>query len=107
MKFVDVIVPLPLRGTFTYEVPAEWEDDVRIGMRVVVPFGKKKLYTAIICLIHTHRPELYDTKEIICLLDAQPVLRRPQLKFWEWISAYYQSPMNTRQAISPLLNVKT
>ena len=91
MKYVDVIVPLPLSATFTYIVPDEWADMVRIGMRVVVPFGTKKMYTAIICLTHSNAPTLYEAKEIICLLDNEPILRFPQLKFWEWMSEYYQA----------------
>lgn len=103
MKYIDVIVPLPLGGTFTYSVPDEWADAVRIGMRVVVPFGKKKMYTAIVSIIHTHKPELlYELKDVICLLDHQPVLRYPQLKFWEWIGAYYQAyPGDVYQAAVP------
>ncbi|MGB4415040.1 MAG: primosomal protein N' [Paludibacter sp.] len=103
MKYIDVIVPLPLGGTFTYSVPDEWADAVRIGMRVVVPFGKKKMYTAIVSIIHTHKPELlYELKDVICLLDNQPVLRYPQLKFWEWIGAYYQAyPGDVYQAAVP------
>ena len=103
MKYIDVIVPLPLGGTFTYSVPDEWADAVRIGMRVVVPFGKKKMYTAIVSIIHTHKPELlYEVKDVICLLDHQPVLRYPQLKFWEWIGAYYQAyPGDVYQAAVP------
>ena len=88
MKYIDVILPLPLGNRFTYLVPDEWQDEALIGMRVVVPFGKKKMYTGIICLIHSNKPELYDVKEIICLLDPYPILRHPQLKFWEWISTY-------------------
>jgi primosomal protein N' (replication factor Y) len=91
MKYVDVIVPLPLAGKFTYLVRDEWDEDVRVGMRVVVPFGKKKMYTAIICLIHSQKPELYEAKEILCLLDNEPILRFPQMKFWEWIASYYQA----------------
>ena len=103
MKYIDVIVPLPLGGTFTYSVPDEWADAVRIGMRVVVPFGKKKMYTAIVSIIHTHKPELlYEVKDVICLLDNQPVLRYPQLKFWEWVGAYYQAyPGDVYQAAVP------
>lgn len=89
MKYVDVVVPLPVNGTFTYAVPAIWEEKVRIGMRVVVPFGNKKLYTGIIVLIHTLQPSLYEAREIVEPLDEYPVLRRPQYKFWEWISDYY------------------
>ena len=91
MKYVDVILPLPLANTFTYSVPDEWTDLVRIGMRVIVPFGKKKMYTAVIYLVHTVTPTVYEAKDIICLLDNEPILRRPQLKFWEWISSYYQA----------------
>ncbi len=94
MKYIDVILPLPLANTFTYSVPDEWADSVRIGMRVVVQFGKKKMYTAVVALIHTQKPEtVYEIKEIVTLLDAQPILRFPQLKFWTWISSYYQAFM--------------
>lgn len=92
MKYIDVILPLPLGGTFTFSVPDEWDEKVRIGMRVVVPFGKKKMYTAIVSIVHTHKPDLlYEIKEIICILDESPVLRYPQLKFWDWMGAYYQA----------------
>lgn len=92
MLFIDVILPLPLGNTFTYSVPDEWTEKVSIGMRVVVPFGKRKMYTAIVYLIHSHKPDLqYEAKEIICLLDEKPILKHPQLKFWQWISNYYQA----------------
>jgi len=94
MKYIDVILPLPLKANFTYSVPADWSEQIRIGMRVVVPFGKRKMYTAIVSLVHTYKPELpYEIKDIICLLDNQPILRSPQLKFWEWISSYYMASM--------------
>jgi len=91
MKFVDVILPLPLANTFTYSVPEEWAVQVRMGMRVVVPFGKKKMYTAVVYLVHSITPTIYEAKDILCLLDNEPILRRPQMKFWEWISSYYQA----------------
>lgn len=91
MKYIEVILPLPLGNTFTYSVPDEWSNSVQIGMRVIVPFGKKKMYTAIINMIHSNAPTLYKAKEIICLLDEKPILRYPQLKFWEWIGNYYQA----------------
>lgn len=93
MRYVDVVLPLPLKGTFTYAVPAEWEQDVRIGMRAVVQFGPKKLYTGIIVLLHTHAPEGYQPREISCLLDEGPVMRRPQLQFWQWLSDYYMAAL--------------
>ena len=91
MKFVDVILPLPLANTFTYSVPDEWADAVHIGKRVVVPFGKKKMYTAVIYLVHSITPTIYEAKDILCLLDNEPILRRPQIKLWEWIASYYQA----------------
>ena len=91
MKYIDVILPLPLANTFTYSVPDEWENNVHIGMRVIVPFGKTKMYTGIVRLCHTCAPEVYQTKDILCLLDIAPIVRHPQLKFWEWISGYYQA----------------
>lgn len=94
MKYIDVILPLPLKASFTYMVPDELESQIRTGMRVIVPFGKKKMYTAIVYIIHTHKPETsYEVKEIIDLLDANPIVRYPQIKFWEWISSYYMACM--------------
>ncbi|ODT55991.1 MAG: primosomal protein N' [Paludibacter sp. 47-17] len=93
MKYVDVVLPLPLKGTFTYAVPPEWEQEVRTGMRVVVQFGSKKLYTAIVAVVHTHAPSGYEPREISCLLDSYPIIRRPQYRFWEWISEYYMAPL--------------
>lgn len=103
MKYIDVIVPLPLGATFTYSVSDEWADAVRVGMRVVVPFGKKKMYTAIVSVVHTFKPQtIYEVKDVICLLDSQPVLRYPQLKFWDWVGSYYQAyPGDVYQAAVP------
>lgn len=93
MKYVDVVLPLPLKGLFTYAVPPEWEAEARIGMRVVVQFGAKKLYTGIIAVVHTLTPTGYQPRPVSCLLDSYPVIRRPQYKFWEWISDYYMASM--------------
>ena len=88
MFFVDVILPLPLQNTFTYEVPAEFSV-VKKGMRVVVQFGQKKFYTAIVYKIHQDSPKNYVAKSIINILDYQPIISNQQLKFWEWIANYY------------------
>ena len=63
-KYVDVIVPLPIAGQYTYSLPAEMEEKVQIGCRVVVPFGRKKFYTAIVTNVHYAAPEGYETKDI-------------------------------------------
>lgn len=90
MKYADVILPLPLENTYTYRIPADMEKAVIPGCRVIVHFGKKRYYTAIVLEVHSREPvSEYETKEIYALLDAAPVLRRPQLRFWQWISEYY------------------
>ena len=88
-KFVDVILPLPLHSSFTYSLPGEWADEVQTGCRVVVPFGRKKYYTAIVCNVHYFAPTEYEVKEVSALLDASPILLPEQFKFWEWLADYY------------------
>lgn len=88
-KYIDVILPLPLANHYTYSLPEECADVVKIGCRVVVPFGRKKIYTAIVINVHYSAPETYETKDIIEVLDAEPIVSSAQLKFWEWIASYY------------------
>ena len=88
-RYVDVILPLPLPKSFTYSLPDEYAEEVKIGCRVVVPFGRKKFYTAIVRNVHYCAPTEYEVKEISTLLDASPILLPNQFKFWEWIADYY------------------
>lgn len=88
-KFVDVILPLPLPRYFTYSLSEEWADEVQMGCRVVVPFGRKKYYTAIVRNVHYCEPVDYEVKEVSTLLDAHPILLPEQFKFWEWLADYY------------------
>lgn len=88
-KYVDVILPLPLPKSFTYSLPDECAEDAKIGCRVVVPFGRKKFYTAIVLNVHYCAPTEYEVKDISALLDASPILLPVQFKFWEWIADYY------------------
>lgn len=88
-KFVQVIVPLSLKGELTYRVPNEWNDLVLVGQRVIVQIGRTKLYTALISAIHETAPLDYQVKYIDYLLDEEPIVTQGQLKFWSWISAYY------------------
>lgn len=88
-KYVDVILPLPLPGSFTYSLPGEGSEEIQVGCRVVVPFGRKKYYTAIVRNIHESAPTGYVVKEISAILDTSPVLFPVQLKFWEWLADYY------------------
>lgn len=88
-KFVQVIVPLSLKGELTYRVPNEWNDLVLVGQRVIVQIGRTKLYTALISAIHETAPLDYQVKYIDYLLDEEPIVTQGQLKFWSWISTYY------------------
>ncbi len=88
-SYADVILPLSLGQYFTYSIPTEFAEDLQVGSRVIVPFGKRKYYTAIVVFLHNIAPAEYETKPILSLLDQSPILRRPQLKFWEWIASYY------------------
>lgn len=88
-KFVDVIVPLPIANQYTYSLPQEMEDEVQVGCRVVVPFGRKKYYTAIVTRMHYAAPEGYETKDVSEVLDASPVLLPKQYEFWQWLAEYY------------------
>ena len=88
-QYADVILPLPLYQYFTYRVPESMQDSLRQGHRVVVQFGRTKYYTAIVASLHNTQPQGYEVKEIVTLLDEEPVILRPQLKFWEWIAEYY------------------
>ena len=90
-KFAETLLPLAIPGTYTYRVPEGMR--LSIGMRVLVPFGRKKIYTAIITSLHDMEPKGYDVKEILGTLDEKPILRHPQLEFWQWISDYYLCSM--------------
>ncbi len=86
--FADLVLPLSLPNLFTYRIPQGLNDRVRPGMRVVVQFGKNKLYAAIVWKVHETAPS-YTTKYIDSVLDEHPVVTELQLNFWEWMSHYY------------------
>ena len=91
--FVDVILPLPLDGVFTYSVPQPWGEQVKIGIRVLVPFGRK---THVGIVAKTHKgplPTDFQIKDILQVLDAEPILLDTQLRLWQWIADYYMSPI--------------
>lgn len=88
-KFTQILLPLPLNATFTYRIPNDLYDRVKIGHRVIVPFGKKRFYTGIVESLVSKAPEGFDVKDIALSLDDAPILRHPQLKFWNWIADYY------------------
>ena len=89
--FIEVIIPLSLDTKYTYSVDPNQIKEISKGMRVVVPFGKSKSYTAIVYKLNSDAPTNYIAKEIDCVLDTKPIVPEIQIKFWEWISEYYQA----------------
>ncbi len=87
--FCEVIIPLSVKGTFTYLVPEGWEELIVPGIRVEVQFGRRKHYTGIVKNLHYIQPTQYKAKALISIVDDMPVVTEIQLKFWEWIAGYY------------------
>ncbi len=87
--FIDVVLPIPLEKLFTYKISEQESDFLKQGMRVAVPFGKSKIYTALVYKIHQKSPEVYEPKEIHQILDDAPIVTQIQLKHWAWIANYY------------------
>ena len=92
MRFVDVILPLPLEGMFTYAVPDSLAGEVRKGVRLLVPLGKSKRYVAVAVDVHERKPA-FTVKPILEVLDDQPMVTEKQLSLWQWIADYYLSPI--------------
>ena len=89
MYFAEVILPLSLAKTFTYSVSETEFLYIKKGMRVAVPFGKSKIFTALVIETHQNKPELYDAKEIHQILDEKPIVTEIQIAHWQWIASYY------------------
>lgn len=87
--YAEVILPLPLFSTFTYSIADGDVSAVKVGSRVIVPFGRKKFYTGIVSALTPIAPQGYEVKEIMQVLDSEPIVRHPQLRLWEWIAEYY------------------
>ena len=91
--YADVILPLPLKGTFTYHITKKQKESLDIGFRVAVSFGKRKVYTGIIKKVHNTKPKLYETKPIEFIYDEEALVTELQIDFWSWISRYYFTPI--------------
>lgn len=89
LYFIEVILPLAVAKTFTYQVSEAEFNYIQIGMRVAVPFGKTKIYTALVLDKNNIPPQLYDAKEIHQILDDKPVVNSFQIEHWKWIASYY------------------
>ena len=109
MLYIDVIVPVPLHDLYTYSVPTEMEDKIHEGSRVVVQFGKKKFYTAIVYKRYHSELKKEGIKEVTALLDDHPIVNAIQPKFWKWISTYYMCTLGDvfRAALPSALKIES
>ncbi|MEQ8882132.1 MAG: primosomal protein N' [Cyclobacteriaceae bacterium] len=89
MNFAEVILPIPLHRTFTYVLPDNLTEQAQVGSRVIVLFGSKKIITGVIHSLHQMRPEGFEPKEVIDILDETPSITSNQITFFNWISRYY------------------
>ncbi|RYY92938.1 MAG: DEAD/DEAH box helicase, partial [Chitinophagaceae bacterium] len=89
--FAEIVIPLALPKNYTWEIPAHLQEGLRVGCRVEVNLGKNKKYAGIVKAIHSVKPKGFETKEILNILDQEPVIHAWQLKFWEWLADYYMS----------------
>jgi len=88
-KFADIILPLAIRGRFTYLIPDEFSETIKQGKRVLVQFGNRKLYSGIVCRLHNDNPGTEKIRPVMKIIDTSPVVNDIQLKHWQWISDYY------------------
>ena len=109
MNFIDVVVPLPIRTTFTYLVSQKEYDFLDLGFRVMVPFGKSKYITGIVISKHKKIPSKYQAKEIEYIIDKEQIVTENQLTFFKWISDYYMCPLGLviKVAMPKLLLLKS
>jgi primosomal protein N' (replication factor Y) len=91
--FADVVLPVPIRQEFTYRVPFELNDNIQPGIRVIVPFGRSKLYTGIVTRVHEIVPQQYQAKYIEHILDEEPIITPKLYHFWKWMAEYYMAPI--------------
>ena len=87
--FANILIPVPVHEVFTYRIPFEMNEHVLFGQRVIVPFGKSKLYTSISYKTHNYKQSDFELKSIIQIVDDFPIVNNFQLKFWDWVSRYY------------------
>lgn len=87
--YADVILPLALQATYTYSVPFEMEKMIQPGVRVVVSFGQRRLYSALVYRVHTEKPQVQQVKDILQVIDTTPIVLPSQYKLWEWLAEYY------------------
>ena len=105
--FAEILLPIPVPGTFTYRVPFALNDQVRVGQRAVVQFGKTKIMSGLIVALTEKVPSV-EVKFLMDLLDDQPIVNEKQLKFWDWVKTYYMCHLGEvmQAALPSALRVK-
>jgi primosomal protein N' (replication factor Y) len=93
LNLAEIILPLPLDGVFTYSIPVQLEPYAKVGCRVLVPFGRSKQYVGLIAKIHNISPTDFQVKDLLQVLDKEPILLPEQYRLWRWIADYYMSPI--------------
>ena len=91
--FAEIIIPVPVAGTFTYEIPISMVERAKVGQSVIVPFGDRKLYTGIIASLTETPPEGFKIKSILDISDDRPTITPKQLELWQWTATYYMCPI--------------
>ena len=86
--FAEVLLPVPVPGTFTYRVPYLLNDSIHVGQRVAVQFGKTKILSGLVVALTEKVPEV-EVKYLSDILDSEPIVNSIQLRFWEWVKTYY------------------
>lgn len=109
LLYVDAILPVPLHGLFTYSVPTEMAKSIHEGSRIIVQFGKKKFYTAIVHKLYKAEQKPEEIKEITAILEDYPIVNSIQLRFWDWISSYYMCTLGDvfRAALPSALKIES
>lgn len=98
--FADILLPLPLKGTFTYAVPDPLVSQVQFGVRVVVPFGRNKFYSGIVTALHANQPTHVTVKSVVEVIDEAPIISPLQFELWKWMADYYMCALGEVMACS-------
>ncbi|MDX1283427.1 MAG: primosomal protein N' [Draconibacterium sp.] len=87
--FAQVILPLSLHDLYTYKVPESLKGSIKSGQRVIVQFGQKKLYAALVYSVSDKKPVDVEIKEILQILDENPIVLQQNFRLWKWMAKYY------------------
>lgn len=98
--FAEILLPLPVPGTFTYRVPFALNEKIKVGQRVTVQFGKRRVYAGLVLALHQRPPQKGIPKYILSVLDEKPLVNELQFRFWKWISDYYMSTLGEVMSVA-------